>query len=171
MSKKRIHAKDFIKQIESITKSRMASQEVVELGQFREISAKKQEQKTILVIEDDDTMRASLKRILEVDRHNVVLVSDGTELGSVLENNSPDLILMDVGLPWINGFEIAKMMKEHSELSLIPLVFVSGSNSADDIRQAKEIGADDYIKKPFEVEKLRRTVLNLLKLEIPSELA
>jgi two-component system aerobic respiration control protein ArcA len=163
MAKKKINAQDLIKKIEKITKARIAGQEVVPLDSFRDFK-KKVDPKTILVIEDDETMRAALKRIFETDGYVVELAADGTELTKILDNSSPDLILIDVGLPWINGFELAQLLKEHSELKKIPLVFVSGQTSEEDVKRAYALGADEYIKKPFDIDKLRNTVGNLLKI-------
>ena len=163
MAKKKIQAGDLIAKIEKIAKSRMASGEVVELQNFRELK-KKTDPKVILVIEDDETMRNAMKRIFEMDGFTVKLAADGTELSVVLDETAPDLILLDIGLPWLNGFELGQMLKEHKDLKKIPLVFVSGKTSEDDIKKAFEIGADDFIKKPFEIEKLKKTVATLLKL-------
>lgn len=163
MAKKKINAKDLIKKIEKLTKSRMASEEVVSLENFRDFK-KKIDPKSILVIEDDETMRAAMKKIFEMDGYIVNLAADGTELSKALEETTPDLILMDIGLPWLNGFELGQMLKEHHDLKRIPLVFVSGKTSDEDVKKAFEIGADDYIKKPFEIEKLKKTVETLLKI-------
>jgi two-component system aerobic respiration control protein ArcA len=163
MAKKRINTQDFIEKIEKLTKARMASQEVVPLSSFRDLK-NKIDPKTILVIEDDETMRAAMKKIFEMDGFVVKLAADGTELSTVLDNSPPDLILLDIGLPWLNGFELGQMLKEHRELKKIPLVFVSGKTSDEDIKRAFEIGANDFIKKPFEIEKLKKTVLALLKI-------
>jgi two-component system, OmpR family, aerobic respiration control protein ArcA len=163
MAKKKINASDLIAKIEKLAKSRMASGEVVELQNFRDLK-KKVDAKTILVIEDDETMRAALKKIFEMDGFVVRLAADGTELSVALEDISPDLILLDIGLPWLNGFELAQMLKEHKELKKIPLIFVSGKTSDEDIKRAFEIGANDFIKKPFEIEKLKKTVHTLLKI-------
>lgn len=161
--KKRINTQDLVDKIEKITKARMASGEVVSLDNFRDLK-KKTEPITLLIIEDDETMRSALKRIFEIDGFVVKLAADGTELAAALDDTSPDLILLDVGLPWLNGFELAQMLKEHKDLKKIPLVFVSGKTSEEDIKKAFEIGADDYIKKPFDVEKLKKTVHTLLKI-------
>jgi two-component system aerobic respiration control protein ArcA len=161
--KKKINAKDLISKIEKIAKSRMAQESVVQLDNFRDLK-KKIEPKTILVIEDDETMRSAMKRIFEMDGFIVKMAADGMELSGILDDSSPDLILMDIGLPWLNGFELAQMLKEHKDLKKIPLVFVSGKTGDDDIKRAFEIGADDFIKKPFEIEKLKKTVITLLKI-------
>jgi two-component system aerobic respiration control protein ArcA len=163
MKDKRINTKDLVNKIERMTKSRIAEQEVVSLDQFRE-AKKKLDPKIILVIEDDETMRMALKRILESEGYVLKLAADATELTTVLDDQPVDLILLDVGLPWINGFELAQLLKEHRDLKKIPLVFVSGKASEDDMKRAFDIGADDYIKKPFDVDKLKKTVHTLLKL-------
>jgi two-component system aerobic respiration control protein ArcA len=163
MKNKKINTKDLITKIEKVAKARIASQPVVSLADFRE-AVKKEEPRVILVIEDDETMRMALKRIFESEGYVTKLAADATALSEVLDDTPIDLILMDVGLPWVNGFELAQLLKENKDLKGIPLVFVSGKASDDDIKQAFEIGADDYIRKPFDVEKLRKTVRTLLKL-------
>lgn len=163
MKDKKISTKDLVDKIEKMTKSRIAGQEVVSLDQFRD-AKKKLNPQVILVIEDDETMRLALKRILESEGYVLKLAADATELTQVLDDQPVDLILLDVGLPWVNGFELAQLLKEHRDLKKIPLVFVSGKAGEDDMKRAFEIGADDYIKKPFDVEKLKKTVQTLLKL-------
>ena len=163
MPKKKINTQDLVTKIEKITKARMASEEVVSLDNFRDLK-KKTDPKVILVIEDDETMRAALKRIFELDGFVVKMAADGTELSMALDDTSPDLILLDIGLPWLNGFELAQLLKEHKDLKKIPLVFVSGKTSDEDVKKAFAIGADDFIKKPFEIEKLKKTVNTLLKI-------
>lgn len=163
MKDKKLNTRDLVNKIEKITKARIASQDVVSLDAFRDAKTKL-DPKVILVIEDDETMRASIKRILESDGYVLKVAADSAELTQVLDGDPIDLILMDVGLPWINGFELAEMLKEHKELKSIPLVFVSGKATDEDMKRAFDIGADDYIKKPFDVDKLKKTVRTLLKI-------
>ncbi|MBL7688867.1 MAG: response regulator [Bdellovibrionaceae bacterium] len=162
MSKK-LDAKDLVDKIERLARERMAEGQVVDLAALRQLKAQKAKP-TVLVIEDDETMRAALKRILETDGIDVRTAADGTQLGAALDNKMVDLIMLDIGLPWINGFELAKLLKEHPVLKSIPLIFVSGHTSDADVKQGFSVGADDYIKKPFDIEKVRRAVQALLKL-------
>lgn len=163
MSKPRINTKDLVNKIEKITKERMTKESVVDLGSFRDLK-KKESPRTILVIEDDETMRSALKRIFEADGMQVKTAADGTQLSVVLDDNPIDLIILDIGLPWINGLELAKLLKEHEDLKHIPLVFVSGKTGDLDVKRGFDAGADDYIKKPFDIEKMKKTVHTLLKL-------
>lgn len=163
MSKPRINTKDLVNKIERITKERMTKESVVDLGSFRELK-KKETPRTILVIEDDETMRNALKRIFEADGMNVKTAADGTQLTVVLDDTPIDLIILDIGLPWINGLELAKLLKEHEDLKHIPLIFVSGKTTELDVKRGFDAGADDYIKKPFDIDKMKKTVHTLLKL-------
>lgn len=163
MSKGKINTKDLVNKIEKLTKERMTQESVVDLNSFRELK-KKETPKTLLVIEDDETMRNALKRIFESEGLAVKTAADGTQLATVLDDNPIDLIIMDIGLPWINGIELAKMLKEHDDLKQIPLIFVSGKTSDFDVKRGFEAGADDYIKKPFDIDKIKKTVQTLLAL-------
>jgi two-component system aerobic respiration control protein ArcA len=116
------------------------------------------------VIEDDETQRLSLKRILESEGYQVLLAADSAELTALLDKDEQfHLIIMDIGLPWINGFELAQMMKEHRDLKKIPLIFLSAQAEQEDFLRAREVGAADYIKKPFDIEKLKEVVTKFLK--------
>jgi len=162
MTKKFITS-DLIKKIERLTKQRMAEQPVVSLDQFRD-AQKKMNPKNILIIEDDETQRLSLKRILESAGYQPLLVADSAELTAVLDKDEEfHLIIMDIGLPWINGFELAEMMKEHRDLKKIPLIFLSGQAEQADFDRAREVGAADYIKKPFDIDKLKEAIAKLLQ--------
>lgn len=161
---RKINTKDLVNKIEKLTKERMAKDKVVDMNELRRLKEMRKVQRTILIIEDDETIRAALRRVLESDGYRVLAAADGTQLSSVLDDAPVDLIMLDVGLPWINGFELAEMMKAHDDLSEIPLVFLSARTSDADVKRGFEVGADDYIKKPFDIEKVKRTINTLIHL-------
>jgi len=165
---KKIGTLELIQKIEKLARQRMTSDPVVSLDQFRDLK-RKLDPKTLLIIEDDESMQTALIRMLEPEGYVLKMARDATELTNLLDDTGIDLILMDVGLPWINGFELAEMLKQHKVLKEIPLLFVSGQASDQDIKKAFEIGADDFLKKPFDVEKLRRTIRVLLKIKEESK--
>jgi two-component system, OmpR family, aerobic respiration control protein ArcA len=159
---KKLSTEDLIKKIERLTKQRMAEQPVVELNQFRDVK-NKLNPTNILVIEDDETQRNSLKRILEAEGYITRMAADGAELTQILdEDHEIHFIIMDVGLPWINGFELAQMIKDHRDLKKIPLIFLSAQSEESDFERAREVGANDYIKKPFDIDKLKVRIKELL---------
>lgn len=161
--KKRLNTKDLVGKIAKITQERMKSAEVVSLSDFRRLKEKK-EPIRLLLIEDDESIRKAMKRIFEDEGLQVLAAADGTQLDMVFDESPIDLILLDIGLPWINGFELAELMKSHRDLKEIPIVFVSGRDSEVDIKRAFEAGADDFVSKPFTVDHLKKTVFTLLEL-------
>lgn len=162
MSKK-INTKSLIEKIEKVTREKLSEQNVVSLSDYRNLT-QREEPKTVLVVEDDETVRVSIKKVLEKDGYRVLVAADGTQLSLVLDDTPIELIILDIGLPWINGIELAKLMKEHKDLRDIPLIFVSGQVSDLDVKRGFQAGANDYIKKPFEVEELRKAVSALMTL-------
>ena len=162
-SGKSINTKKLVDKIEKITREKITNTKVVSLNDYRSLK-QKEDPKTILVIDDDETMRQALKRIFETEGYRVLVAADGTQLSAVLDESPLELIVLDIGLPWINGFELCKLLKENPDLKKIPLVFISAKTSEIDVRRGFEVGCDDYIKKPFNVDEIRNTVRTLLKL-------
>lgn len=167
---KKINTKDLVEKIERITRSKMAVQDVVSLGTFRDLK-KKADPKVILIVEDDETMRVALQRILEQESYLLKMASDATELSRVLDDRGIDLLLLDIGLPWIDGFELGQILKDHKDLRHIPLVYISGHVTEADIKKAFEIGANEFFQKPVEPIKLRETIKHLLSLPVGPNLS
>lgn len=161
---KKINAKDLVAKIEKITKERMAKEDVISFEDLKRFKTKASHY-TLLIVEDDETVRQALKRVFERDGYKVLTAVDGTQLSEVLDESTIDLIMLDIGLPWINGFELAEMMKEHKDLKDIPLVFITGRTSEEDIQKGFDVGADDYITKPFDLDKVKKTVKTLIQLK------
>jgi two-component system aerobic respiration control protein ArcA len=159
----KVNTKDLVSKIEKLARERMTKDKVVSLSEFRGVK-QQQHPYSILVIEDDETMRNALKRIFEKEGYKVITAADGTQLSVVLDDSPIDLIMLDIGLPWINGFELCEMMRENKDLENIPLVFVSGRNTEEDVRRGFAVGADDYITKPFDIEKVKKSIKTLLEL-------
>ncbi len=154
--------KDVIYKIEQMARSRMCQQEVVSLDQFR--TPLKTRRKNILVVDDDPTIRAALKRAFELEGYGVLCIEDGVQLNTIADKPI-DFIILDVGLPWVNGYELADILKQSEDLQDIPMIFLSSHTEEEAIKKGFEKGADDYIKKPFEINTLKKTVKILLEEE------
>jgi two-component system aerobic respiration control protein ArcA len=163
MRPERIDTRELVKKIEKLTRERMTEEKVVSLSELRRLKDKKMPP-CLLIIEDDETIRIAMKRLFEGEGYAVRCAADGTQLSEVLDGHPIDLIILDVGLPWINGYELAAMMRENKDLQEIPLIFVSGRTSEEDIKRGFAAGADDYVKKPFDLERMKRTVATLIRL-------
>ena len=112
----------------------------------------------ILLVEDDPDVREFLKTTLEMENFGVLTAANGIKLISNIRVDRPDLILLDIMLPWIDGYELCKAVKAHPEYRKIPVVFVSVRNSAADIRTGLACGADDYITKPIDIDLFLKTI-------------
>ncbi len=160
---KNINTQELIDKIARVTKDRIKKERVVSLKDYRNL-VQKEERKTVLIIDDDESVRKSLHRLLETEGYKVITVVDGTQLSLVLDDSPIDLILLDIGLPWVDGYELAKLLRQHKDLKKIPLIFISGKKDKSDIKKGFAVGASDYIKKPFDIEKVKKTIKTLLTL-------
>jgi PleD family two-component response regulator len=113
--------------------------------------------KTILIVDDEPEILVLLKRLL--GEYETITASDGAEaLDTVNKNSSIDLILLDIAMPDMTGFEVAKKLKGDSSTSHIPIIFVSGKRDLDSFVEGFEIGIEDYITKPIDQNYLLYTV-------------
>ncbi|MCG9628091.1 response regulator [Vibrio mediterranei] len=116
-------------------------------------------QSTIVIIEDEPAIAENLIHVLEVDGYNVIWFATAGEGLTFLQHKSATLLVLDVGLPDGNGFELCKTIRKFSD---IPIIFLSARNDEIDRIVGLEIGADDYVTKPFSP----REVLARIKLRI-----
>ena len=152
------------RKIEAIKRKKIVSKKVVNLADFRELRAAI-ETRTVLVVDDDEIMRSALKRILEGEGYNVILAEDGLELSKVLETTRLDMVLLDVNLPWVDGYELCKLIKSHPNFNNVPLIMVSGRSSKEDVERGFDAGANDYVTKPFDIDYMLG-VINKMLLEL-----
>lgn len=117
--------------------------------------------RTILVIDDSNTSLLLLEWALKKEGHNVLLASSVEEARKVIENGKPDLILLDLFMPDVTGYDFLKM-KSDLNIEDIPVIIVSAYDSQESIKQTKELGATKFISKPFSMKDIVKTVENLL---------
>lgn len=108
----------------------------------------------VIIVDDDRDTREMLQVALEVEGYEVMLAANGLRLISSLHVDQPDLILLDVMMSWIDGFELCRSIKKNKEFGHIPVVFVSGKKMPDDIRRGYEVGAEAYFTKPIDLDAL-----------------
>lgn len=103
----------------------------------------------VLIIEDDEDLRESLRLLLE-DKYDIQALENGlTGLKAALRN-PPDLILLDLKMPEMDGFQACKVLRADKEFDGIPIIVLSGYNTVEDRTRIFELGADDFIAKPFD---------------------
>ncbi|MFK7873852.1 MAG: PleD family two-component system response regulator [Oligoflexales bacterium] len=145
------------RKVEALKREKLKSRKVVSLSDFRELKSVI-DTRTVLVVDDDEVMRSALKRILEAEGYKVMLAEDGLELSKVLETTRLDLVLLDVCLPWVDGYELCRLIKNHHSLKLVPLILVSGCKGKEDVDKGFAAGADDYVTKPFDIEYMLKVI-------------
>jgi DNA-binding response OmpR family regulator len=120
-------------------------------------------QDVILVIDDDETIRESVREILELSGLKALTAADGLEALSVLETHTPDLILADIMMPRMNGYQMYQRIRRNPAWLWIPIIFLSAKSEREDIRFAKELGAEDYLTKPIDPAELIAAVSGRLE--------
>lgn len=110
--------------------------------------------KTILVIEDDQNIRDSISDLLETSNFNVLAAANGKEGLALALAHDPDLILCDVMMPVMDGYEVIAAVRKERKLAETPFIFLSAKAQKADMRKGMDLGADDYLTKPFKAQEL-----------------
>jgi DNA-binding NarL/FixJ family response regulator len=110
--------------------------------------------KKILVVDDDTTLRMALTRYLEKRGYLVQDIDSGIEALTMFEQDPPDLVVSDVMMPEMDGFEFCRRLRATRSGQLVPFIFLSSRGQVEDRVQGHSIGADDYLIKPFEPREL-----------------
>jgi len=116
---------------------------------------------TILLLEDDLQLSDTVKQFLEFKGYEVYCAYDGLQAQDIVYEKSIDLMLLDVKVPHLNGFEFLKQVR--SEGKELPVIFITSLNSVEDVEQGFALGCDDYIRKPFALKELLVRIESLLK--------
>jgi putative two-component system response regulator len=119
----------------------------------------------VLIVDDSRETTHMLSRILAADGHGVRVASDGEEALSLVAEERPDVVLLDVMMPRRDGFDTCRVLKQNAETRLIPVVLVTALKDTKDKVRGLEAGADDFLSKPVNATELRARVRSLLRLK------
>ncbi|OGI17207.1 MAG: hypothetical protein A2287_09910 [Candidatus Melainabacteria bacterium RIFOXYA12_FULL_32_12] len=115
--------------------------------------------KKILIVDDEQDIVETLKFVLETEGLNCITAYDGEEALFKAKNEKPDLIILDVMLPKINGYKVCRLLKFDAKYKDIPILMVTARSQEEDKSIGEETGADEYITKPFDIDE----VVNIAK--------
>lgn len=124
--------------------------------------------KKILIVDDEPGMVDAIRMRLEANNYDVIIARDGGEGLIKARAENPDLVILDVMLPNMDGFMVCRMLKFDEKYSHIPVVMLTARTQDSDAKKGKEVGADAYVKKPFKAEELLKTISNLIDTRKPA---
>lgn len=119
--------------------------------------------KKILLIEDNKDMRENTAEILELSRYKVFTAENGKEGVELAQKNKPDLIICDIMMPVLDGYGVLHLLAKNEETANIPFIFLTAKAERGDFRKGMEMGADDYVTKPFDDIELLNAIESRLK--------
>ena len=121
---------------------------------------------TVLIVEDDEELRDILHAEFELEGLTVLTATDGSEAVTTVRRLKPDLILMDITMPVMSGIEATEIIKSDEDTRHIPIVMLTASGNKEDIVKGLEVGAIDYITKPFFMPELKARLRAILQHKI-----
>ena len=121
------------------------------------------DKKKILVVEDEKDLVETIKLRLEANNYAVITAYDGQEGLKKARSEKPDLIILDLMLPEINGYKVCRMLKFDQKYKKIPIIMLTARAQDSDKQMGQEVGADAYITKPFEPQVLLAKIQELIK--------
>jgi len=119
--------------------------------------------KKVLLIEDDKIVRENTSEILELANYNVEMAENGKTGVALAKSFQPDIIICDILMPVLDGYGVLQIVSKLPELEHIPFIFLTAKTHHEDLRKGMELGADDYLYKPFEESELLRAIDSRLK--------
>jgi CheY-like chemotaxis protein len=119
----------------------------------------------ILLVEDNEMNRDMLSRRLQRHGYFVITANDGRQAHAMAYSENPDLILMDVGLPGMDGWEVTRLLKSNDHTRQIPIIALTAHALVTDRQKALEAGCDDYDTKPVDFGRLKEKMESLLPLK------
>lgn len=126
---------------------------------------------SILVVDDDVDVAETVARTLQRAGHDVIVSNRGVDALQVAQERRPDLVVLDIRMPGLNGIEVCRLLRSTADLSRVPILFLSAKSEVSDRLEGFEAGADDYITKPFDLRELELRVKALLRRAQPAEAA
>ncbi|RME00947.1 MAG: response regulator [Calditrichaeota bacterium] len=115
-------------------------------------------EKTILVADDSSTIRKLLSLTLKSNGYHVISASDGMEALEILTASKIDLLITDLNMPNIDGYELVRSVRENEIYQSIPIIILSSENESEDIQKGLQVGANSYLVKPFIPGKIQEEV-------------
>jgi chemosensory pili system protein ChpA (sensor histidine kinase/response regulator) len=138
-----------------------ATEETVEIEQ---VARKEKATTTVMVVDDSITIRKVTARMLERNGIQVLLAKDGVDATNMLQDHMPDLMLLDIEMPRMDGFELASYIRNDDRLKQLPIIMITSRTGSKHKEKAMEIGVNEYLGKPYQEEELMMNINKILQI-------
>ena len=119
----------------------------------------------VLIVDDTPAAQQTIEGMLFREGYELAFVDSGWECFDYLDQQTPDLILLDVMMPGLSGYQVCQRLKQHDEYKAIPIILLTALNKKEDVLEGLEAGADEFVSKPVSAPEIRARVRNLLKMK------
>jgi chemosensory pili system protein ChpA (sensor histidine kinase/response regulator) len=140
--------------------------EIIEAPQQPSADQEERRQPLIMVVDDSITMRKVTSRVLERNDYEVITAKDGLDAVEKLIERVPDLMLLDIEMPRMDGYELATHMKNDPRLASVPIIMITSRTGEKHRQRAFEIGVERYLGKPYNEAELLRNVQEMLEITV-----
>ena len=123
----------------------------------------------ILVVDDDRDVAGTIERTLQRRDHEVVVAHSGVQALQLIQEQCPDLVVLDIMMPRMDGLEVCERIRTLPNVATVPILFLTARGKIEDKIEGFEAGADDYLTKPFDLRELELRVRALLRRSLPTE--
>ncbi|BAC09998.1 response regulator transcription factor [Thermosynechococcus vestitus] len=117
---------------------------------------------TVLIADDDPGIRLSVSRFLESEGYCCLMAGDGAQALEMIHHYQPHLLITDIAMPNMNGYELVRQIRQHPSLRLLPVIYLTARTELEERIRAYRTGGDVYLAKPFDLNELAAVVRNLL---------
>ena len=117
----------------------------------------------VLIVDDEPNILMSLEFLMRKEKYDVLIARDGAEALKIIESDHPDVIVLDIMMPKVDGYEVCEMIKYDPTLNHSKVIFLSAKSKESDIQKGYDAGADLYLTKPFSTRKLMKEIKEMTR--------
>ncbi|WP_027418109.1 response regulator transcription factor [Crocinitomix catalasitica] len=116
----------------------------------------------ILIVDDEPNIVMTLEYAFKKKGYEVFIARDGSEAMEILKHNVPDMVLLDIMMPQVDGYQTLEWIRENEELKNVKVIFLTAKNKSTDVEKGMNLGVNKYMTKPFSVKKIVNEVTEML---------
>jgi len=163
MNQKKKGLQSLVNKISKLKKRTLAKEGLVHLDEYKN-STFNLETKNVLVVDEDEETREKIKKVFEKSYISILTAESVMDFAKIIEKSDVDLMIIDIRLSWVDGFELCELLRAHGAFKTVPIILSIDHSYQEDIKKGFDLGANAYMIKPFEEKELQKKVEDLLAL-------